>query len=125
MPVTDEMRAAYEEYSLARYRTSPEYSPDDDVRSCGRPYPDSLPLFQRLLVDRGGRIWAQEYARYWEPDWHPTYIVFSPDGLLLGRVDLPPRFQLFDAGSDWLLGVHTGDLDVPFVELYSVVSEPG
>ncbi len=46
--------------------------------------------------------------------------VFSPNGELLGTIDLPVRFRLLDIGDDFILGVYRDDSDVEYVQLYAL-----
>ena len=52
---------------------------------------------------------------------HDTYEVFLADGRLLGEVAVPQGARLMDVGDDHVLLVRTGELDVPFVEVYGLV----
>ena len=39
---------------------------------------------------------------------------------MLGEVETPPEFQVFQIGSDFVLGRWTDDLDVEQVQLYKL-----
>jgi hypothetical protein len=78
--------------------------------------PNSRPAYGRLLVGADGSLWAAEQTRY--PAIPTNWIVFGPDGHLLGEVAMPERFTLFQIGFDWVLGVGFDELDVEYVRLY-------
>ncbi len=46
------------------------------------------------------------------------YDIFDAQGRYLGEVELPQRFELWQAGEDFVLGVRKDDFDVEFVEMY-------
>lgn len=84
------------------------------------PDPKTRPAYSDLLVDREGFVWAAEYHARTQllaaTDWE----VFTPDGEWLGAVRLPPRFKVFEIGSDYILGRLQDDLDVEHVQLLSL-----
>ncbi len=47
--------------------------------------------------------------------------VFGGEGIWLGTVVLPDRFDLYDIGDDYVLGRWQDDLDVVHVQLYELV----
>jgi hypothetical protein len=79
------------------------------------PIPDTKPAYSSLHVDPEGNIWAEEYRQGW---WAFTdnvlrsWTVFNPDGEWLGKVRLPPRFTVYQIGSDYILGLAWDDMDV-------------
>jgi hypothetical protein len=78
--------------------------------------PSVYPAFSELLVDALDHVWV---AQYEPPEDEPvTWHVFSPDGELLGRVAIPPGLEVHEIGEDFVLGVVTNELDVPFVRRY-------
>lgn len=44
----------------------------------------------------------------------------DPEGRLLGQIDLPYRFTVYEIGSDYVLGRRVDELDVEHVELYGL-----
>jgi hypothetical protein len=80
--------------------------------------PDSRPAYGRLLVGSDGSLWAAEQVRY--PAIPRTWTVFDSTGRLLGNVDMPERFRLYQIGSDWVLGVGLDEYDVEHVQLYQL-----
>ncbi len=66
-----------------------------------------------------GYLWVRAYdvpgheANNWS--------VFDAEGTLRGAVELPPRFQPLDIGSDYVLGVWRDADDVEHVRMYALV----
>jgi len=83
------------------------------------PLPDLAPAFGPIQVDPSGRVWLAEYQAVTnEPyDW----MVFSPDGHLLGRVEVPEGFQVAEIGDDYVLGIQRDEFDVPYVLRFRLV----
>ena len=82
------------------------------------PLPERAPAFGTIHVDASGRVWLAEYeaVRYTESVW----MVFSPDGQLLGRVEVPTGLEIHEIGSDYLLGV-LWEGNVPYVLRFPLV----
>lgn len=89
------------------------------------PFPDRMPAFRDLLLDGEGRLWAEEYSQSGDESLGPIWRVYSNEGRFLGRVTLPVRLEPLDIGRDYLLGVWRDDLDVEYVQLFTVVSSGG
>lgn len=79
------------------------------------PQPSTLPALQRLRIDRADNLWVQMFMRPWETRSAP-WLVFSPDGLLIARLELPQRLVPADIGDDYI--VERDELDVEHVRLY-------
>lgn len=81
------------------------------------PFPDSLPVFEDLAASPGGELWVEEFSprHASEPE---AWWAFGPDGRFLGRVTMPRGFELTQVGEDFVLGIHTDELDVEWVRLY-------
>lgn len=83
--------------------------PDEIARSLREwetfEFPPTVPAYDAMLVDRDDNLWVRSYPR----DLDPTvrWIVFDPEGTEIGSIDLPVTLELFDIGSDWLLGIET------------------
>ena len=85
------------------------------------PLPEFAPLYTTLKVDDERRIWLERFRlpgdtgpRRWD--------VIAPTGEWLGTVDLPPRFTLFRAGRDYVLGRTLDSLGVERVQRHRVRS---
>jgi hypothetical protein len=65
---------------------------------------DSLPFFEELRLDDGGRLWAREYAMGgWQAP--RSWLVFDADGRPLARATLPGGMQLLQIGADFVVGL--------------------
>lgn len=106
-----------------------------EVEATRQPYPPSLPpmyhqpissfdlpetkaAYGRVLVDRVGNYWVGDYAL---PGQQPAaWSVFSAEGAWSWGVAAPERFQPMDIGDDYVLGIFRDELDVEFVQLYTL-----
>lgn len=91
-------------------------------------FPESMPAWDRLLVEPDGHLWLREYLPPWEvaergerPWW-----VFAPDGVLAASVSVPASVDpVYEVGSDGLLARARDALDVERVQLIPVSRDPG
>ena len=93
--------------------------------------PTHKPLFDRLLLDDRGGIWARALpeeslglfdTRLPGPIvFNETWTVFDPTGVWLGDLTLPERFELHAVGSDRLLGVARDAFDTETVQVFRIV----
>jgi hypothetical protein len=93
------------------------------ARQAGRfwaqiPLPETLPAYERFIVDADGYLWVKEYILGEE---EPRWAVFDPEGRFLGLVDLPADGRVTQIGADYVLGVWRGELDVEQVRMYSLL----
>jgi hypothetical protein len=102
----------------ARYPPNP--SPQALDAFSRLPVPESKPAFSNLLVDSEGCVWLEEYRHIWAERTHqvPNWLVFTPEGEWLGSVRLPPRFEPFEMGADYVIGVWLDEMDVEHVQLH-------
>lgn len=120
-PVTDEVKADHE--ARLRARTSPDN--EEWLRwQLTVPYPSHLPAFDRLHADPEGNVWARP-QRFGAEDGlagAATYefFVFGTDGRYLGMVELPEGIEVYQIGTDFLLGKVSDDLDVDRVHLHRI-----
>lgn len=125
LEVTDADEAAYrdwaeEELSEASAQARSIYL--DALRRV--PWPARIPAFDRMALDRRGRIWLREYVREdrEEEGEERSWVVLSADGRrLVARFEQPTRFEIHDIGDDWLLGVEQDALDVEHLRIYRVI----
>lgn len=85
--------------------------------------PASRPAYSRIAVDVAGNIWAAEYTPY--PRIPLRWTVLGADGELLGTVEMPAGFRVFDIGRDWILGVGRDESDVEELRLYRLEKAAG
>ncbi len=83
------------------------------------PVPESLPAFERLLVDDTGHLWVLQTT--WPGHVQPAWDVFDAEGRMLGTVRLPARFRATHVGGDFILGVGRDENDVEQVRMYRLV----
>lgn len=81
------------------------------------PLPEGLPAFTQLLLDADGNLWAKRF-RAPRDSTAARWGVFAPDGAFLGHVMMPPRFELHEVGTSYVLGVAPDDADVQRVRLH-------
>lgn len=116
--------ALIEEYK----RTSLEEIEDENFRRRfeslfeAMSFPATMPAYSSLLVDSEGCLWVQDYHPRGEET--NRWTVFDPEGRLLGRVDLPSGFTVYEIGGDYVLGRRMDELDVEHVELYRLAGRP-
>ena len=85
------------------------------------PYPATFPEIGELLTDTEGCLWVLDFPRIGDEETQVNApAVFDSTGRWLGRVRLPPRFQLLEVGRDYILGIRRDSLDMQFVELYDL-----
>jgi hypothetical protein len=95
------------------------------------PAPDRFPPVAGLEVDALGHTWVREFQ--WPPEGPVSFVVFDPEGRVLGRVAVPPGLDGANGptskpaliGRDFLLGVWRNALDVEEVRLYPLVRGEG
>jgi len=132
--VTDEVKAAYEAELWARIMAPGALieadSPEEmlDMLLAG-PYPSHLPTFFQLLVDPEGNIWAGQRRYGTGPDGRDNddpvpniheFFVFGADGRHLGVVELAADLQVFQVGTDFVLGTLRDGLGVGYVHVYRI-----
>jgi hypothetical protein len=93
--------------------------------------PSHKPLFDRILADDEGGVWVRDFpaqsfglfdARLADPGWpRQTWNIFDPDGVWLGELSLPERFDLHAVARGRLFGVARDELDVETVQVFRVV----
>jgi len=117
LPVTQTDIDRYISDRMARAR--PERRPIYETMFEHMPFPDLMPAHGEFIADADRNLWVEEYRRPGNDQ--PRWKVFDPEGVYLGVVQTPPRFQIFELGSDYLLGRWRDDLDVEHVQLYQLL----
>ncbi|MGH7467632.1 MAG: hypothetical protein ACRENP_06550 [Longimicrobiales bacterium] len=117
-PVTDANIAAYIEERMAEAPNDPAQRGGWETSLRDSPYPDSLPAYRRIRVDRTGALWVQDYDMPGEANvsWH----VFDRAGRWLSSVTVPRAWQIQDIGHDYMLVLLTNELDVEVVRKYGL-----
>lgn len=109
-----------EAYIRGRLATAPaERHPSIRQSLEEAPHSETKPAYGAVLADQGGNLWVEEWAI--PPDFGRSWMVFDGDGVWLGEVELPQRFDPRVIGEDWILGVELDELDVEYAVLYPLV----
>jgi hypothetical protein len=66
-------------------------------------YPKTIPAYAALLIDSDDNLWVERYPRAAETAAH--WLVFSPTGVEIARVDLPSDFKVAEIGREYVPGV--------------------
>ena len=80
------------------------------------PVPDFVPVAAHVIVDELEHVWVRQYQLPW--DTTPVYEVFDPTGRWLGQVNTPVRFDVYQIGTDFLLGLQRDELGVERVVIF-------
>ncbi len=99
---------------------------DEDVTSPQRPVNDEFPAVGGLMVGVDERIWVGNYSRpRGHPDDRRDQLVFGADGDFDCHVDLPEDFHMYEAGADYVFGIHQGELGVQRLIVYGLGYDAG
>lgn len=120
--VTDEVKADHEARLRAQFA-----SPENEEwlrRKLAVPYPSRLPAFDRLHADAEGNVWARQ-QRFGAEDGMAgatthEFFVFGADGRFFGVIELPGSLEVYQIGTDFLLGKVSDELGVDRVQLYRI-----
>jgi hypothetical protein len=121
-------RLVIERFGALRPPTALESSTFDRAFRWG-PVSADPSSFRRLVtpVDSLSIIAAAPYVDATNAVWAPldvpprTFDVFDADGVYLGQVTLPvAEFAIHEIGSDYILGVATGDFDEEYVMMFTL-----
>jgi len=82
------------------------------------PLVEAFPAFAEVRVDRLGYLWVREYRLPGEE--HRLWTVFDPQGRALGLVEMPGSFRVREIGEDYILGTREDELDIEYVESWSL-----
>lgn len=94
-----------------------EPSPLDREMVNQMPAVSDRPAYERVLLDDLGYIWAAEYQGMADRREAQAWEVFDPRGRWLGPVEVPPMFEVFEIGPDYILGVQVDELGVESVRV--------
>ncbi|HZD04074.1 MAG TPA: hypothetical protein VE173_04125 [Longimicrobiales bacterium] len=87
------------------------------------PVADSLPRFDRLMLDEVHRIWVRSF-QVAPGNGLERWTVYDRDGRRVAEAELPGALGVFRVGEDWVLGLRRDELDVPHVVLLPLESTP-
>jgi hypothetical protein len=83
------------------------------------PFPDSLPAYRRIMVDREGALWVQEYDLPGAAS--VTWSVFDRAGIWLTNVEIPQTLEVRDIGRDYILVQVRDELDIEHIRRYALL----
>ncbi len=81
-------------------------------------FPDTKPAFGIVEVDLAGNLWVGDTDRAGDGQ---SMSVFSPEGVWLGHVTLPPTLRIFEIGPDYVLGSTRDELGIETVALHELI----
>jgi len=84
----------------------------------GMVFPEKKAAYSGMLVGPDGTVWLRTGLHFPPEGSSREWTVFSPEGALLGALQLPEGFEVFEFGSDYALGVWKDEMDVEFIHLY-------
>jgi hypothetical protein len=84
----------------------------------GLPVPEHFPPFGTLMADLEDCLWVQDFQRPGAEN--RTWSIFAPDGVRIGRITFPERFNPAEIGSDYVLGVGWDEMNVEYVRMYGL-----
>lgn len=121
VPIDGRVRARYVEAGLVGIDDRDERA---EVRSRRQeaPFPDAMPVLERVLMDTRGRIWVQEFVPRFE-DAEPTWWVFDQSGELMASAHFPSGFVPHQIEEEIVVGVFSDSLGVPYVQVLGIVRE--
>lgn len=77
----------------------------------------------RMMSDAvSGRVWVRDYVFDWNAGGPQQWTVHDSLGQALGRVAIPPDFDVMQVGPDFVVGVERDELGVEYVVAYSLES---
>jgi len=107
--------------------------PQAEARVANMHYPELMPTVAGMMRDEVGNVWVRRYlgVKYswaifyeshqaFQPD-ESVWDVFTPDGIWLGTVELPPRGYVLQIGDDWILATGESDAGVQQIFLHDLI----
>jgi hypothetical protein len=88
------------------------------------PVPEFRPPYSRILLDPAGDLWAERGPTRGRSGHATDFLVFDPDGLLLGVVVLPP-IRVLEIGLDYVLGIYRDELEIQYLWIHELRKPSG
>lgn len=88
------------------------------------PVPERRPPYSQIILDRAGNLWAERGPTEGETPGALDFLVFDPEGVLLGVVALP-GMQVLEIGPDYVMGICRDELEVEYLHLHDLRKQPG
>ena len=121
IPVTEEDGARYIE-TLVTQMGDPEQEAQIREYFGNLPLPEAFPPFSEFKADTEGFLWVKDFQRPGAEN--RAWSIFDRQGALVGRVTLPERFNPMEIGADYILGVGQDEMDVEYIQMYSLTRPP-
>ena len=86
-----------------------------------RPVSDSMPVMSDAQFGTDGSLWVQEYSRPTDSDSN-RWVQFDRDGRFICRLVLPSGLDVYEFGSNYVLGKGEGEFRAEQVVLYDLDS---
>jgi hypothetical protein len=121
-PLGAEVIEAYKEEERAKARSGVESKGGNELfgrMAEAATYPERLPYYADLLVDRDGRLWVRDYRLV--PGTPTRFIVFDSGGWVRARAEMPAEFTPTDIGGGLVTGIWRDELDVESVRVYELI----
>lgn len=116
-PITDELVDAYIDRVLGQTEDAAKRQ-QERYGWEALEYPDRTPAYQGMLAGRDGHLWIEAFRLPGDPQ---VWRVYTARGERVATVRMPPRFQLMEAGEDYVLGLWRDANDVEYVRMYGLV----
>jgi hypothetical protein len=117
-PVTPRLIDQHRQRQLGLAGNDPVRRRDTERHLEATPFPDSLPAYRRLRIDREGMMWVQEYDLPGATS--VSWSVFASDGRWITDVAVPVKWRIVDIGRDYILTVESDELGVERVRMYAL-----
>ena len=118
----EELSPAGDLVRVLRIRDFPLALTDDEVRAEREAYggamgeelptPATRPAYEDIVVDGSGALWLRRHRGSSEREDPDTWQILSADGVWLGSIVLPERFEVLNIETEAVLGVWLDELDV-------------
>lgn len=87
-------------------------------------FPDFYPSHGEILLDRAGNLWVEDYRPFSAVDTITHWTVFSADGAIRARAQLP-KFEVTEIGVDRVIGVLHDTDGAPIVLVHRLSKRGG
>jgi hypothetical protein len=118
LTVSQELIAQYREQTLEEI-SDPNMRARGEARLRELEYPKYRPAYVEILVDASGNLWASRYEAH--PRCSSTWTVFDSAARLLGDVNFPDCFRVFDITDRLIVKLWQDQSDVEYVQMYEIL----
>lgn len=84
------------------------------------PVAENMPAFTSVMVDKLNHLWVEEYELPGEERPGSLWTVFDAQGRVLGFVESPDGLEIFEIGEDYIMGRWRDELEVEYVQVWSL-----